>query len=75
MPSDDNQTKTQEPEHTPILLDEDNVHYKGGPPYVLIFILIFIILSSFWKVFMVNKNKDKANNAAPSVTQTQTINR
>ncbi|MGH1455763.1 MAG: hypothetical protein ACRBDI_03190 [Alphaproteobacteria bacterium] len=56
-------------EHIPVLLGEDNVHDQAKPPYVLIAILVFIILSSFWKIYMVNKNKGKDANAAPPVTQ------
>ncbi len=57
-------------EHKPVLLGEDNVHYKGRPPYILIGILIFIILSGFWKVHMAEKNRAKKVVEQTSVTKT-----
>ena len=49
-------------DHQPILLDEDNVHYKGNPPYLLIGIVVLTIILGFWKVYMANQNKSENNN-------------
>ena len=43
--------------HEPILLDEDNVHYKGKPPYLMIGILVFFVLYSFWNVYITEKRE------------------
>ncbi len=59
-------------DHQPVLLDEPyGEHKKTGAPYILIAILIFIILSSFWKVFMIEKKK---GNEAPDSSIENVVN-
>ena len=56
-------------EHQPVLLDEDSVHYKGKPPYLLIGIVVITILLGYWKVYMANQNKPENNNKKPQTVE------